>query len=80
MMIYKRVVSKKRHTLGYMVTGVGEVSRKEAVKLTRAGKIKGVRVSKGPTGDYITSNTSRNLSSLPFVFGLPKNASKRRAS
>lgn len=67
MMIYKRVVSTKRHTVGYMVTGVGEVSRREAVRLAKAGKIKGVRVSRGPQGEYIISNTSRNLYSLPTV-------------
>jgi hypothetical protein len=66
-MIYKRVVSTKRHTLGYMVTGVGRVSRREAVRLAKAGKIKGVRVYKGPQGEYISSNTSRNLYSLPVV-------------
>lgn len=67
MMIYKRVVSTKRHTLGYMVTGVGRVSRREAVRLAKAGKIKGVRVYRGPQGEYISSNTSRNLYSLPVV-------------
>lgn len=66
-MIYKRVVSTKRHTLGYMVTGVGRISRREAVRLAKAGKIKGVRVYKGPQGEYISSNTSRNLYSLPVV-------------
>ena len=45
MMIYKRVVSTKRHTVGYMVTGVGEVSRREAVRLTKA-------ISAITIGDY----------------------------
>ena len=67
MMIYKRVVSTKRHTVGYMITGVGQVSRREAVRLAKAGKIKGVRVARSPQGEYITSSTSRNLYSLPTV-------------
>ncbi len=67
MMIYKRVVSTKRHTIGYMITGVGQVSRREAVRLAKAGKIKGVRVARSPQGEYITSSTSRNLYSLPTV-------------
>lgn len=66
-MIYKRIVSTKRHTIGYMVTGVGRISRREAVRLAKAGKIKGVRVAKGPGGEYISSSTSRNLYSLPVV-------------
>lgn len=81
MMIYKRVVSTKRHTVGYMITGVGEVSRREAVRLTKAGKIKGVRVARGPQGEYIASNTSRNLYSLPVVLASETNArrSERRS-
>jgi hypothetical protein len=67
MMIYKRVVSTKRHTIGYMITGVGQVSRREAVRLAKAGKIKGVRVARSTQGEYITSSTSRNLYSLPTV-------------
>jgi len=67
MMIYKRVVSTKRHTVGYMITGVGQVSRREAVRLAKAGKIKGVRVARSTQGEYITSSTSRNLYSLPTV-------------
>lgn len=70
MMIYKRIVSTKRHTIGYMITGVGQVTRKEAVRLTKAGKIKGVRVAKGSQGEYITSSTSRNLYSLPTVLNV----------
>jgi hypothetical protein len=77
MMIYKRVVSTKRHTVGYMVTGVGEVSRREAVRLTKAGKIKGVRVARGPQGEYIASNTSRNLYSLPTVLATARRSERR---
>jgi len=67
MMIYKRVVSTKRHTVGYMITGVGQVSRREAVRLAKAGKIKGGRVARSTQGEYITSSTSRNLYSLLTV-------------
>jgi hypothetical protein len=79
-MIYKRVVSTKRHTVGYMVTGVGQVTRNEAVKLAKAGKIKGVRVTRGPQGDYITSNTSRNLYSLPVVLSSSVGSSRKNGS
>jgi hypothetical protein len=77
MMIYKRVVSTKRHTVGYMVTGVGQVTRNEAVKLAKAGKIKGVRVARGSQGEYITSNTSRNLYSLPVVLASSVGATRK---
>jgi len=79
MMIYKRVVSTKRHTVGYMVTGLGQVSRSEAVRMAKAGKIKGVRVAKGPQGEYITSNTSRNLYSLPVVLANSLNDRTKRS-
>lgn len=80
MMIYKRIVSTKRHTIGYMITGVGQVTRKEAVRLTKAGKIKGVRVAKGSQGEYITSSTSRNLYSLPTVLNVTTPTTKASRS
>jgi hypothetical protein len=80
MMIYKRVVSTKRHTVGYMVSGVGQVSRREAVRLAKAGKISGVRVARGVKGEYITTTTARNLYDLPIVLASQTRSRRKQGS
>ncbi len=67
MRIYRRVVTPKRHTVGYMVSGHGKVTRSQAVKMASKGDISGVRVARGRTGKYLASTTSRKLYDLPIT-------------
>ena len=67
MRIYRRVVSPKRHTVGYMVSSYGKVTRNQAVKMANKGDITGVRVASGPSGKYLVSTTSRSLYDLPIT-------------
>jgi len=67
MRIYRRIVSPKRHTIGYMISGQGRVTRNQAVKMANKGDLTGVRVANGVDGKYIVSTTSRNLYDLPIT-------------
>lgn len=67
MNVLKRIVSTKRHTVGYIVSGMGRVSRTNAVQLARRSKLRGVRVMNGPSGAYLVSETGRSLYNLPVV-------------
>lgn len=67
MNVLKRVVSTKRHTIGYVVSGMGKVSRTSAVQLARRSRLRGVRVMNGPNGAYLVSETGRSLYNLPVV-------------
>jgi len=67
MRIYRRIVSPKRHTIGYMVSGHGRVTRNQAVKMANKGDLSGVRVTNGAEGRYIVSTTSRSLYDLPIT-------------
>tara|TARA_Y100000310_G_scaffold146708_1_gene146018 strand:+ start:463 stop:675 length:213 start_codon:yes stop_codon:yes gene_type:complete len=67
MRIYRRVVTPKRHTVGYMISGHGKVTRNQAVKMASKGDISGVRVARGRTGKYLVSTTSRKLYDLPII-------------
>ncbi len=62
--ISERIVSKKRHTTGFIIGGES-YTRAQAIKLARRGEIDGVRVAKGPQGPYIVSSTETSLYSLP---------------
>lgn len=67
MNVLKRIVSTKRHTVGYIVSGIGRVSRANAIKLARQSKLNGVRVMNGASGPYLVSETERSLYNLPMV-------------
>jgi|694.fasta_scaffold117992_4 hypothetical protein len=67
MNVLKRVVSTRRHTVGYIVSGMGRVSRTNAVQLARRSKLRGVRVMNGPNGAYLVSETGRSLYNLPVI-------------
>lgn len=67
MNVLKRIVSTKRHTVGYVVSGMGRVSRANAIKLARQSKLNGVRVMNGSSGPYLVSDTNRSLYNLPVV-------------
>ena len=67
MNVLKRIVSTKRHTVGYLVSGMGRITRTSAVKLARSSRLNGVRIMNGPNGAYLVSNTSRSLYNLPII-------------
>jgi len=67
MRIYRRIVSPKRHTVGYMVSGHGRVTRTQAVKMASKGDLRGVRVASGQAGKYLVSTGSRTLYDLPIT-------------
>ena len=76
--INKRIVSTKSHTIGYILTGGKEVTRKQAVTMANRGQINGVRVATGPNGSYIQSSTSRRLYDLPTIRRSNKNSTNAR--
>jgi len=65
MVIRKRGLNIKRHTTSYLV-GNSWRSRKEAVKLAKAGRVDGVRVGTKQGVEFITS-----LSGYPNLYDLP---------
>lgn len=65
--ITKRVVNRKRHTVGFVLTGNLSVSRKEAISMAKKFAIRGVRVINSSQGSYLQSTTDRNLYDLPTV-------------
>jgi len=69
MKITKRIVNTKRHTIGFVINNNKRVSRGEAAKLARRGKIEGVTAKKGLDGWYIASlpNSGNVLYNLPTV-------------
>lgn len=71
MTISKRILNKKRHTVGFVISGT-EYTRAQAIKLARKGEISGVRVAKGPQGPYLVSSTKTSLYSLPTTLQQPK--------
>jgi hypothetical protein len=66
MKIQGRIVSKKRHTVGYKVGG-RNITRTEAVRLARQGKIEGVTVRTGSKDEmYLASKPGH-----PRLYDLP---------
>lgn len=63
--INRRIVNTKKHTVGYILSGGKRVTRKQAIGLAHSGKIAGVRVIKGSTGQYLQSTTKKSLQTLP---------------
>lgn len=62
--LYKRVVTPKRHTKGYVATGGEFLTVAQAKRQTKAGKISGVRV----VGNHIQADTNaRPLYTLPEI-------------
>lgn len=74
--IKRRVISRKKHTLGYVLNDGKTVTREEAVRMASAGRIAGVRVING-NPPYLTSTTSTNLYDLPEVHQGSKVSSRR---
>ena len=68
MKVTKRGTNVKRHTKEYKVSGKW-VSRAQAYKLAKAGKIEGILACKGQHGGYIQSHPSvrTKLYDLPSV-------------
>jgi hypothetical protein len=64
--ITERIVSVKRHTQGYSLTNGKELTRLQAIKEARKGRIAGVRVVNGPTGPYLTT-----ISGYDKLYSLP---------
>lgn len=62
-----RVVNKKRHTVGYVISGT-PVSRAEAIRLANRGWIDGVEVAKSNGKQYIVGK-NRSLYDLPIRVG-----------
>lgn len=62
--ITERLLSTKRHTLGFIV-GRQQKTRHQTIQLAKQGKVEGVRVCKGPKGYYLASSTAVSLYSLP---------------
>lgn len=67
MNVLKRIVSTKRHTVGYLVSGMGRITRTSAIQLARRSRLNGVRVMNGVNGAYLVSDTSRSLYNLPII-------------
>ena len=65
--INRRLVSKKRHTLGYIISGGERITREQAVAMANNGQLSGVRVVNGPSSSYIQSTTQRSLRELPIT-------------
>ncbi len=78
MTISKRLLNKKRHTVGFIIDGQ-EYTRAQAIKLARKGEISGVRVAKGPQGPYLVSSTTKSLYSLPVAVQQTKTRVRRTA-
>lgn len=69
MKITKRIASTKGHTIGFIVNNNEKLTRGEASKLARRGKIKDVVAKKGPYGWYVqsTPGSEKTLYDLPTV-------------
>ena len=65
--IHRRILNNKRHIVGYVITGNKKVTRKQAVDLAKKGQISGIRIVKGPNGEYLQSTTKRSLRDLPIT-------------
>ncbi len=61
--ITERVVSIKKHTVGYVLKGQ-EFTRSEVTRLAKQGHVQQVRIARGPYGAYVTGVGSR-LYDLP---------------
>lgn len=70
MKVTKRIVSTKRHTLGYVLGNNQRVTRGQAVRMARRGHLEGVVAKHGVDSWYITTTPTsevKNLYSLPSV-------------
>jgi hypothetical protein len=76
--ITERIVSKKRHTTGFVV-GKQEVTRPQAIKMARRQQIDGVRVANGPQGAYLVSTTDTSLYALPTRVAAGRASSARKS-
>lgn len=63
--IKKRIVSTKRHTVGYVLSGGTRVTRAQAVQMAARNEISGVRVVGTGRSRYLQSVARPHLYSLP---------------
>lgn len=75
MYISERIVTSKRHTAGYVISGK-EYTRNQAVKLTRQGKVENARVVRGIEGTYLMGRGFTSLYDLPVR--LDRKSAKKR--
>jgi hypothetical protein len=76
MVISERIVSVRRHTVGYVIAGQ-EYTRNQAVKLAKQGKLTNVRLVKGQDRTYLMGRGDPNLYELPMRFGTKPWAKRR---
>jgi len=74
MNVQKRIVSTKRHTIGYVVDEK-VMTRGKVVKLARRGKINGVTARKGKYSWFVASLPS----STKKLYALPETVIRRRS-
>lgn len=77
MQVEERIVSVKRHTLGYVIDGK-EYTRNQAVKLVRTGQVKNARVVNSTTYGRHIIGAGESLYNLPSRFGSPRRFAARR--
>jgi hypothetical protein len=66
MEIIKRIVSSKRHTEGYLLQNGKQLTKLQAIKEARKGRIAGVRIVNGTEGPYLmTTRGNSGLYNLP---------------
>jgi hypothetical protein len=78
MKIQERIVSVKRHTIGYVVSGQ-EYTRLQTTKLARQGKLRNVRVVKAEAGPYVMGSRGNSLYDLPTCFGSDRRFANKRS-
>lgn len=78
MNIEERIVSVKRHTIGYVI-GSREYTRNETVSLVAKGKVENARLVRSKTyGKHVTGK-GVSLYDLPMRFGSTKRFGRMRS-
>jgi hypothetical protein len=78
MQIQARIVSVKRHTLGYIINGE-EYTRNEAVKAARRGQISNARIVRSRAYAPHLVGTTMNLYDLPARFSTKRRFANKRS-
>jgi hypothetical protein len=68
MNISERIISIKRHSIGYVIDGA-EYTRNQAIKLAQRGYVTNARVVESAAGDHLVGANGTTLYNLPTRIG-----------
>ena len=77
MTIQERIISSKRHTIGYVIDGE-EFTKHQTITHTKKGLVSNAKVVKTVNGAYLMGKQGTRIYDLPTRFSMSRRFAKKR--